>query len=330
MSRRAVAPPSQVDLEEIRARCAANAATAPTVEPPAPRQLAPDRHPQQDFFLCSLLDVSPKDDHASMEHALYALSKKPDTTVRKYERVTVMPGPMGRPTVWDKDVILFAIAQLVAAQDAGQIVSRTIRMRARDVLVFCNRSTGGHDYELLVAALKRLQSTSIFTDVATGKKRQREGFSLLEHWCVTEEDGDGESGLLELTLCKWLYNAVVATEVLTISRDYFRLRGGLERRLYSIARKHCGYQPRWEITLARLREKSGSSSPLKRFRFDVKEIAKAGVLPDYHVSLDEAGEKVIFTPRAGGASAGNGILGTLNGTSGTNVRDTRNRRTGAH
>jgi plasmid replication initiation protein len=301
MSRRAVVPPSQADLDEIRARCAANAARAkpPDVpsEPASPRCLAPDRHPQQDFFLATLLDVSPKDDQASMEHALYSLSKKPDLSIRKYERVKVVPSALGRPTVWDKDIILFAIAQLVAAQDAGQPVSRKIRMRARDVLVYCNRSTGGHDYALLVAGLERLKGTSIFTDVATGKKRIREGFSLLEHWRLTEEDRDGESGLLELTLCEWIYNAVLATEVLTISRDYFRLRGGLERRLYSLARKHCGYQPRWEITLARLREKSGATSPMRSFRFDVKAIARSGVLPDYEVSVDDDTQKVIFSPR---------------------------------
>jgi len=27
---------------------------------------------------------------------------------------------------------------------------------------------------------------------------------------------------IELTLSEWLYNAIVATEVLTLSRDYFR------------------------------------------------------------------------------------------------------------
>jgi plasmid replication initiation protein len=302
MSRRqAVAPPS-LPLDEIRARCAANAATTPAVEPPAPRQLAPDRHPQQDFFLANLLDVSPKDDHASMEHALYSLSKKPDTTVRKYERITVVPSTLGRATVWDKDIILFAIAQLVSALDAGEKISRTIRTQARDLLVFCNRSTGGHDYELLTAALKRLDGTRIYTDVATGKKRVREGFGLIESWRYTQEDRDGVDGLLEITLSEWIFNAILATEILTISRDYFRLRGGLERRLYSIARKHCGYQARWEITLARLHEKSGSTSTLRHFRCDVKEIATAGVLPDYDVSVDADTDKVVFSPRSLGAA----------------------------
>ena len=306
MSRRAVVPPSQADLDEIRARCAENAARAkpPDVpsEPTPPRRLAPDRHPQQDFFIANLLDASPKDDHASMEHALYSLSKNRDTAVRKYDRITVLPGPMGRATVWDKDILLFAIAQLVTAQDAGEKISRTLRVQARDLLVFCNRGTGGRDYELLSAALTRLAGTRIQTDIATGRKRIRSDFGLVESWRYTQEDRDGVDGLLEITVSEWIFNAILATEVLTISRDYFRLRGGLERRLYSIARKHCGYQPSWEIGLARLHEKSGATSSLRRFRFDVNAIAKSSVLPDYEIRVDAEHDKVIFFPRDGGTS----------------------------
>ena len=50
-------------------------------------------------------------------------------------------------------------------------------------------------------------------------------------------------------MSKWLYNAVQSKEVLTINRDYFRLSGGLERRLYELARKHCGHQPEWSVSI---------------------------------------------------------------------------------
>lgn len=33
---------------------------------------------------------------------------------------------------------------------------------------------------------------------------------------------------VEVTLNEWLFNAIMAREVLTLSRDYFRLDGGLE------------------------------------------------------------------------------------------------------
>ena len=47
---------------------------------------------------------------------------------------------------------------------------------------------------------------------------------------------------LEVTLCEWLFRAIESAEVLPISRDYFRLRRPLDRRLYELARKHCGQQ----------------------------------------------------------------------------------------
>ena len=49
-------------------------------------------------------------------------------------------------------------------------------------------------------------------------------------------------------------------EVLTLHRDYFRLRKPLERRMYELARKHCGKQDEWSISLELLRKKCGSAS----------------------------------------------------------------------
>ena len=83
---------------------------------------------------------------------------------------------------------------------------------------------------------------------------------------------------------------------MTISRDYFRLRKPLERRLYELARKHCGRQPEWKITLDHLREKCGALSPLKNFRFQLRSITQANHLPDYTLSLDN-NNVVTFTNR---------------------------------
>jgi len=37
--------------------------------------------------------------------------------------------------------------------------------------------------------------------------------------------------------------------VLTLSFDYFRISGGLERRLHELARKYLGHQTKWRISL---------------------------------------------------------------------------------
>ena len=101
---------------------------------------------------------------------------------------------------------------------------------------------------------------------------------------------------VEITLSRWLYNAVQAFEVLTIHPDYFRLRKPLARRLYELARKHCGHQVQWSIGLELLREKSGSRSSLYEFRRMVKEIVKASILPEYRITLNDD-DKVTFYVR---------------------------------
>ena len=47
--------------------------------------LLPVRHPNQDLFICDVLDAIPKDDMASMEHPVFSLSTKPDNRMRRYE-----------------------------------------------------------------------------------------------------------------------------------------------------------------------------------------------------------------------------------------------------
>ena len=71
-----------------------------------------------------------------------------------------------------------------------------------------------------------------------------------------------------------MFNAIRAQEVLTLHRDYFRLRKPIERRVYEIARKHCGQQDEWQIGLANLLKKTGSQSPLKRFRQMLRDLGR--------------------------------------------------------
>ena len=120
-----------------------------------PRKLAPDRHPNRDFFVADILDWALKGDRASMEHPFFSLSKKPDTRIRRYEHngssITVEPGPHGLPTIWDKDILIYAVSQLVEASNKGRPINRTVRLTAHDLLVVTNRSTGGRAYDLLAA-----------------------------------------------------------------------------------------------------------------------------------------------------------------------------------
>ena len=86
-------------------------------------------------------------------------------------------------------------------------------------------------------------------------------------------------------------------EVLTLHRDYFRLRKPIERRIYELARKHCGQQPSWKASIEVLHRKSGSKSTDKEFRRAVRNLAASDHLPDYMVSFDAEHDMVLFTNR---------------------------------
>ena len=90
---------------------------------------------------------------------------------------------------------------------------------------------------------------------------------------------------LEATMSDWFYNSLLGKEVLTINRKYFKLRKPLERRLYELARKHCGTQGEFKIGLEKLHKKTGSTSPLKKFRYYLRKIIKTNHLPDYQLFL---------------------------------------------
>jgi hypothetical protein len=122
---------------------------------------------------------------------------------------------------------------------------------------------------------------------------------------------DGRMLDVEMKLSDGVFNAIRANEVLTINRDYFRLRKPLERRIYEMARKHCGAQQSWKIGLEKLHKKTGSSSTGKEFRRLVRNIIRQDELhhhmPDYSIRMD-ASDILEFvnrrTDRAGKAGQG--------------------------
>ena len=158
---------------------------------------------------------------------------------------------------------------------------------------------GGSAYIRAEEALERLRSTSIKTNIVTSEERQWLIFGLVESAKTVRRDSEGVLQDVQVTLSDWVFNAIQAKEVLTISKDYFRLRKPLERRMYEIARKHCGKSAEWKIGLEKLRLKCGSQSTAKEFKRLVGSIvadnAEHDHFPDYVPSLE--GEMVLFRGR---------------------------------
>jgi plasmid replication initiation protein len=263
--------------------------------------LLPDHHPQGDFFLCDIFDALPKDDLASMEHPLFSLATRPDRRILSYAHngaeITVTPSVKGLATIHDKDILIFCISQLMAALNAGRAVSRTLYLKAHDLLVATNRETSGDAYRRLREAFERLAGTRITTNIATGDIETTTGFGLIETWEIVRKTRGGRMVSVRVTLSDWLFRAVQARAVLTLSRDYFRLRKPLERRIYELARKHCGRQDSWRVSVDTLLKKSGSASPRRVFRAKLRDMIAANHLPDYDIA-EEPGDLIRFSARA--------------------------------
>jgi plasmid replication initiation protein len=255
---------------------------------------------QGDFFVCDIFGASPKDDLGSMEHPMFSLSTRPDRRILDYThngvQITVTPSVKGLATIHDKDILIYCISQLVAALNAGREISRTLQLTAHDLLLATGRETSGDAYRRLREAFERLAGTRITTNFETGGQEVTTGFGMIESWQIVRKTRGGRMVSVAVTLSEWLYRAVLAKSVLTLSRDYFGLRKPLERRIYELARKHCGRQPDWRVSVDVLHRKSGSASPRRVFRAMLREMIAAQPLPEYTLA-EEPGDLIRVRPR---------------------------------
>ncbi|MCB1883253.1 MAG: replication initiator protein A [Geminicoccaceae bacterium] len=253
---------------------------------------------QVDLFLDSIINAPFKDDRALMEFPFFSLQKTPRMKPLVYDdgkvKIEVRPGDRGIATIWDKDVLIYLASIINDRLERGLPVERTIRFNAYNLLKVTGRGNGKRAYELILDAMFRLRSTTILTTIASGDTKERRGFGWIETFRVLEKRsaaGKQVMAACEITLNDWMFRAIVKDRrVLTIASSYFDLSMGLKRRLYELARKHCGYQDRWIITLPKLIEKCGSVLEPRFFKPQLRKVIEDDDLPEYHITMN-------FNPR---------------------------------
>src|SRR3984957_8128709 len=261
--------------------------------------LLPAKHGKGDLFICDVADAVLKDLIPQMEHPFYSLSKKPETAIRRYEHngnsLEIIPSVKGLATIYDKDILIYCISQLMEKLNRNEPVGHRVRITSHDLLVFPNRGTAGKDYAALSEALDRLAGTRIKTNIRTGDEEQLDSFGLIDASSIRRKHGlDGRLLWVEIKLSDWVFNAIRGQEVLTLHPDYFRLSKPLERRVYELARKHCGRTASWNVSVEVLLKKSGSQSKIEKFRHMLKHIARHDHLPDYRVVYNDETDQVTF------------------------------------
>jgi len=129
------------------------------------------KYPQQGLFICDVVDAVLKDVMQETEHLFYSLSKKPVTMIREYRYgdrwLKITPSVQGLATIYDKDLLIYVISQLMMKLNQGEEIHPRVRINCHEFLIFTNRGTGGEDYKALVDALERLRGTTIGTNIIT-------------------------------------------------------------------------------------------------------------------------------------------------------------------
>ena len=261
------------------------------------------KHSQQDMFVADIVDARLKDDLHTMEHQIYNLSTKKLVVPFRYEHngnvFEVKPSTDGIPFIGDKDILIYCASQLAAAINKKKTPKRTIRLSVHSYLITTNRGKGGKGYIDFVDSLDRLYGTHIKTDIQTNNERIIEPFRIIENYKIIEKTKNASRDkkgavTVDITLSKWQYNAILAGELLTLNKDYFRLRSPINKALYLHARKHCGHQGKYNISLDKLKKKIGIRSELKEFRRHIRAVCVKGAILEYEINHDSEKDMVTF------------------------------------
>lgn len=238
--------------------------------------------------------VALRDSRSLLEFPFFGLRRTPghDPIEFKLGEVSlrVTGGEKGIATMWDRDLLIYAASIINKAIEAGETPHRRIRFVAHDFLRNTKRGVGKRAYQQLSEALVRLNTTHITTSIEAANEVERRGFHWIDSYkenTIIARDGEKRLSNIEITMNDWLFRGLVQDRsVLGISPAYFELQGGLERRLYQIARKHCGKQKSWPFSLGKLRAKVGTTQDMRFFKRDLIKAIEADNIPTYTFRIE--------------------------------------------
>jgi plasmid replication initiation protein len=187
----------------------------------------------------------------------------------------------GVPTMLDKEVLIYLVSLIQDKMNRGETTSRVVTFKANDFFARTGRKSAGSAYDWLEEALIRLKGTLIRTNIqgGDGASGSDEGFSWIDRYrfrYVRDVTGQKVGDTVVVLLSDWLYGLVTGGNamMLTYHPGYFDLKP-LERRLYEVARAHCGKQSGFRMNIEKLRLRCGSDAPLKEFKRMLGNIQKA-------------------------------------------------------
>jgi plasmid replication initiation protein len=192
----------------------------------------------------------------------------------------------GIATIYDQDLLIFVISQLVEANRKGVQASRRVRFTPYQFFAWINRTPTGSAYQRLRDSLQRLRTTTIETTIRSESTRRDriKQFSWISEFGTVEKDGK-LSGV-EVVVAEWLFESVQGLNVLTLNKRYFDIAGPVERWLYQYARKATGGATgRWIESIKSLYAKSASQQEFKHYADTLRKVAKKNDLPGLRLEI---------------------------------------------
>ncbi|MDJ0390402.1 replication initiator protein A [Roseomonas sp. E05] len=232
-----------------------------------------------------------KGDRNTMVYNFFSLRREKETELPRYDDgkawIEVVGTKHGVASIWDKELLVYSASLIADKINRGETPSARITFTAHDFFVTTGSATGGSAYERLEESLARLKSTFVRTNIETGGEGEDRGFGWLDEYRILyrrSPDGAKQMRAVELTLCAWLFRAIVQDKhFLTYTPKYFELPP-VAKRLYEIARS--GPPGGFRMNLEKLRSRVGTTQDLRRFKAELMAYAShRRSLPDYGIAL---------------------------------------------
>lgn len=228
-----------------------------------------------------------------MTYPFFSLSKTPAKRAIHFVEgavsVEVRPSERGVATIYDKEILIYLASLALDRLERGETFDGVLTFTAYDFFKLAGLSgASGKNYQRLAGALDRLQGTQVRTTIETGGVNIDGWFSWVsEAQVIYNRDSANRkrARAFRVRITDWLVRAIAADgSVLSYDRDYFSL-SAIERRLYEIARAGCAQGEAIVLELALLRSRIGVTSPMKKFRQLLAQIAERDELPGFQIAI---------------------------------------------
>lgn len=236
-----------------------------------------------------------KSDVMSMWAPVFSIRKK-DMDVRSWcsanglNKLTVTPSHIGSATIFDKDLLIYIFTCLANMINNRLPVTKKVRFHPRNYFEATSKSVGGHQYVDFEQSLDRLAGTILKTNIKSNDIEMTSSFHLIEGYTIIKEKS--RTKMVEVTLSTWLYNAVLGLEFLTINKDYFKITGAINRRIYEISRKQVGAKTGWKVGLGLLLGSIASNGTVNGLKRVLQESIKTDAIPEYTIEIER--ESLLF------------------------------------